>query len=401
MQKLLLLSLLTAATAAQAQQVRLTGRVTDEQNRPVPYATVGLPGNEPGTSTNEAGEFSLRLEAAPRQLVVVCLGYQPAVVAVASAATPLAVVLKASTVALPEVRVRNPGQVATALVERAYAKLARHARDEHYGKAFYRQKQRHNQEYNEFLDAFYTVRLSNQRVEGWQLEQARYGTVPDKQGVSMDNFSAAVRLIPIFEPRPSRRTLAVPLSPLAAEQFTFQLREVQEANGQETAVIDYAPRPDLGQPAPEGTLYLDMNTAALRRLEARVPIGELTSFQLGEGTTLESQSLRLVSDFVPVADSLSRLSATRAEETIVLRYQNRPDTTHIEGRFFVYDYTGKPAGRAYRTTGVNYDDLKKVMKQPYNADFWRDRAILRASPVEEKVIRDLETRKGFGPPLQK
>ncbi|WP_045689099.1 carboxypeptidase-like regulatory domain-containing protein [Hymenobacter sp. AT01-02] len=397
MKQLFLLSLLATTTAVQAQQVRITGRVTDEQKRPVPYATVGLRGNEPGTSTNEAGEFTLRLATQPREIVVLSMGYQTTVVPVPAGAAPLNIVLKASTVALPEVRVRNPEQVAAELVQRAYAKLVRHARDEHYGKAFYRQKQRHNGQYNEFLDAFYTVRLSNQHVEGWQLEQARYGTVPNKQGVDMINFSAAVRLIPVFEPKPSRRTLAVPLSPLATQQFTFRLREVLQERGQETAVIDYAPRPSLGQPASEGTLYLDLNTAALRRLESRVPIGNLTSYQFGEGTTLDSQTFRMVSDFVPVADSLTRLSSTRAEETIVLRFQNKADTTHVEGNFFVYDYTGKPAGRAYRTTGVNYDDLKKVMKQPYNAQFWRDQAILRASPVEEKVIRDLEARKAFGP----
>ncbi|MBX0290566.1 carboxypeptidase-like regulatory domain-containing protein [Hymenobacter sp. HSC-4F20] len=387
---------LATASLAQAQQLTIKGKVLDEQRRPVPYASVGQLNNEPGTATNEAGEFSLRVASLPRKITVISLGYAPTTVDVKSATEPLVISLSASTVALPEVRVRNPEQVASELVKRAYAKLARHQRQEQYGKAFYRQKQRHNGTYSEFLDAFYDVRFTSQGVGGWQLEQARYATAAEDTGVDMTNFSAAVRLIPVFEPKPSRRTLAVPLSPLAEKQFKFQLREILQDKGQQTAVIDYTPRLDLNQPATFGTLYLDMESAALRRVESNVPIGSLMSLQFSEGTTLSSQSFRMVTDFSPVADSLSRLQAIRAEQTIVLSYQGKPDTTSISGNLFFYQHTAKPAAKGYKTTGVNYNDLKQAMKQNYNAKFWRDREILRASPVEEQVIRDLERRKAFG-----
>ncbi|UOQ76433.1 DUF5686 and carboxypeptidase regulatory-like domain-containing protein [Hymenobacter sp. 5516J-16] len=393
---LILTLALTTASLAHAQQITLKGRVVDEKRQPVPYANVGQLGNEPGTATNEAGEFSLRVASLPRKITVISLGYAPTTVDATSATEPLLIVLKASTVALPEVRVRNPEQVATELVKRAYAKLVRHQRQEQYGKAFYRQKQEHNGKYSEFLDAFYDVRFTNQGVGGWQLEQARYATAAEETGVDMTNFSAAVRLIPVFEPKPSRRTLAVPLSPLADKQFKFHLREVLQDKGQETAVIDFTPRLDLNQPAAFGTLYVDFKTAAIRRLESNVPIGNLMSLQFSEGTTLTSQTFRMVTEFSPVADSLSRLQAVRAEQTIVLSYQGKPDSTEISGNLFFYQNTTKPAAKGYKSTGVNYNDLKQAMKQNYNAKFWRDREILRASPVEEKVIRDLEQRKAFG-----
>ncbi|TGE08214.1 carboxypeptidase-like regulatory domain-containing protein [Hymenobacter fodinae] len=395
MKQLIIPVLCTFATVAQAQQAIVKGKVVDEQKRPIPYANIGLPGNEPGTATNEAGEFSLRVPSLPQKLTVVSMGYTPTTIEVTTIAAQT-IVLPTSNVALPEVRVRNPDQVATELVQRAFAQLQRHARAEQYGKAFYRQKERHNAEYSEFLDAFYNVRFTNKEVVGWELEQARYGLVPDKSGVDMTNFSAAIRLIPVFEPKPSRRTLAVPLSPLAAQQFTFHLREVLQDKDQETAVIDYAPRQDLGQPGTEGTLYIDMETATLRRQEARVPIGDLMSYQFGAGTTLQAQTFKMVSDFSPVADSLSRLQSVRAEQTIVLNYQNKPDTTQIAGQLFFYQYTGKPSGKAYKSVGVNYNDLKQVMKQRYDSSFWLNREVLRASPVEERVIRDMEQRKAFG-----
>ncbi|WP_139923694.1 carboxypeptidase-like regulatory domain-containing protein [Hymenobacter sp. DG01] len=393
---LILTVALTTVSLAQAQQITLKGRVVDEKHQPVPFATVAQAVNEPGTATNEAGEFSLRVAKVPQKITVISLGHAPTTIEVKSATDPILITLSSSTVALPEVRVRNPEQVATELVKRAYAKLARHQKQEQYGKAFYRQKQRHNSEYSEFLDAFYDVRFTNQGIGGWQLEQARYATAAEETGVDMSNFSAAVRLIPVFEPKPSRRTLAVPLSPLAEKQFKFHLREVLQDKGQETAVIDFTPRLDLNQPATFGTLYLDFKTAAIRRVESNVPIGNLMTLQFSEGTTLASQSFRMVTDFSPANDSLSRLQSVRADQRIVLSYQGKPDTTEISGNLFFYQNTAKPAAKGYKTTGVNYNDLKQAMKQNYNAKFWRDREVLRASPVEEQVIRDLEKRKAFG-----
>ena len=117
---------------------------------------------------------------------------------------------------------------------------------------------------------------------------------------------------------------------------------------------------------------------------------------LGEGTSLDSQTMRLTTDFVPYQDSLSRLQAVRAEQRIVLRNQGRPDTTTVSGNLFFYRYTAGATGKGYKATGVNYHDLKQASKQPYDPAFWRNREILRASPAEERVIHDLEQQKAFG-----
>ena len=393
---LLLLALLGVFETAAAQQVAVRGRVLDEQGQPLPYVSVGVLGAEPATATNEAGEFLVRVGALPQQLNFMSLGYEPATLTVTSVKAPLVVTLKASAVALPEVRVRNPEQLATELVQRASAKLARHARQTRYGQAFYRQKQRHNGRYTEFMDAFYDVRFTPEGISGWQLAQARYGQVSEDTGVEMTNFSAALRLIPVYDPKPSPKTVAVPLGPRAAEQFSFQLREILSTGGQETAVIDFAPRPELGQAALTGTLYLDLNTAALRRVESHVPIANLMSLQFGEGTSLDSQTMRMTTDFAPYQDSLSRLQAVRADQRIVLRYQNQTDTTTLSGSLFFYRYTPGPAGKGYKATGINYNDLKQARKQRYDPAFWRNREVLRASPAEDRVIRDMEQQQAFG-----
>jgi len=298
-------------------------------------------------------------------------------------------------VALPEVKVRNPDKVAEELVQRASAKLLRHARDQQYGKAFYRQKTRHNGQYREFFDAFYDVKFSNRLIEGWDLGESRYGYTPG--GITFTNFSVLIRRVPVFRQQPVRQKFLVPLGRNATKYFHFTLRNVLTEPGRETAVIDFEPRPEIGRPATTGTLYIDMQTAVLRRQEQAMPFGNMLTFKVGPEYQRVSDDFRLVSDFVPLNDSLTRLASTRAECSIVLRnLDGHPDSTRVAAYLFFYQYTGRQPGHAYQDVGRRSRDLDQVMKKPYNAQFWQENEVLRASPIEQEVISDFEGKKVFG-----
>jgi len=388
---LLFCALLFVTLTAFGQSIRLTGKVEDAQHQPVPYASVALPDGSAGTATNEVGEFSLTVPALPQRLVVLSIGYVRTEV-VAATAAPLTITLPASTVQLPEVVVRNPQRVVEELVQRAYAKLARHEKDTYYGKAFYRQKTRTNGTYDELSDAFYDVELTPQKVVGWELGESRYAAVAGP--FHMKNFSTLMRL-PTFTKRPKRGSIYLPLTPQAERWFTFTLREIQTENGRETAVIDFQPRPGIDKPAPAGTLYLDRQTAALRRQELRLRLGSMLTFTKGSQSL--SDSLRLVSDFAPVADSLTRLASTRGELAIAMQYGNKPPSnTLISAYLLLYQYTGRLPGQAYGRVKHSADDLQTLQNRPYNAKFWQENEIIRASPVEEGVIRSFEGRRVFG-----
>jgi iron complex outermembrane receptor protein len=78
MYKFLIFPLLFAAFLANAQNKgTVSGRVFDENNLPVAYATVQLEGTENGTRTGEQGEFLLKADAGTYTLLVNYLGYTP------------------------------------------------------------------------------------------------------------------------------------------------------------------------------------------------------------------------------------------------------------------------------------------------------------------------------------
>ncbi len=376
-------------------QTVVKGKVVDEQQQPVPYATVGWVDGSTGTATNEVGEFSLQAPALPQRMVVLSMGYGRAEAVVTTAQTPVHVVLKASAVALPEVTVRNPNKVAEELVMRAAAKLLRHQQDLYYGKAFYRQKTRQNGRYREFFDAFYDVKFSNRVIEGWDLGESRYAYVPG--GFVFRNFSTIIRRVPVYSRHAFREKLLVPLGQDPTSNFRFTLRTILSEAGRETAVIDFAPRPEVHKPASSGTLYIDMKTAVVRRQEQALPLTSMITMKSNGDYQRLSDKFWLAAEFTPVGDSLSRLTSTRAEATIVMgRAGGQPDSTRISAYLFFYQYTGRLPGHAYEDVGRHSDDMEQVKAKAYNPQFWQQNEVLLASPVEQEVIRDFEGRNTFG-----
>ncbi|TLM87330.1 carboxypeptidase-like regulatory domain-containing protein [Hymenobacter jeollabukensis] len=392
----LLLLGLGSAAGLRAQGLVVQGRVVDEKQQPVPFVSVVLPDGSSGTATNEVGEFRLRLAAPAPQLVVFGVGYQRTTAAVPAGGQPLTVTLPASVVALPEVRVSSREQ-ATALVRRAYAKLLRHQADTYYGKGFYRQKTSQAGQYREFFDAFADIRFSPQKIDGWDLGEARFAYTPG--GVDFTNFSAITRLLPLFQTaadKPSR--LLLPLSPAGLQVCTFSLDAYLTEQERELAVVSFAP--PAGTPtAATGKLYIDPATAALHRLELLLPADAMlnTGGAKGPGASQEGAMLHLTTDLVPVADSLTRLASKRAElDMQFLVREAFTEDVHVSSYFLVYQLTPRLKGQSYAAMSQQTNDLQQIRKRRYNPQFWRDNEIIRASPVEERVVRDFEGRRVFG-----
>ena len=392
MRILLMIFLAFPALSAAAQGVVVSGRLVDEHQQPVPYASVALADGRTGTVSNEVGEFSLRLPALPQQLTVLSIGYERAVIAVTRAGPlPAAVVLRASAVQLPEVTVRANAE-AEALVQRCYAKLLRHQNDVQYGRAFYRQTTREDGRYRELFDAFYDVKITPRNQPSWVLGEARYAFTPGV--MSMNNFSIYTRLLPLFVLPAAGVKTAVPLGPDAAQRFSFVLRQTLSDHGHDLAVVDFAPRTASDKVA-HGTLYIDPRTAALFRVDKEMPTKGLFA---SNSPTLEikGSSLRIVTTFGAQDDSLTRVVNTQVVGTVRLTLKGVAHESTTSSHCHVYEFGPPSPGQKYRVTDQSQNDLSAIKKRRYNPQFWRANAVVKDSPVEEQIIRDFEGRKVFG-----
>lgn len=387
------LLLLLLATVAQAQ-ILVSGRLVDEKQQPVPYASIALADGHAGTASNEVGEFSLKLPSLPQQLIALSIGYERTMVQVTQAgALPADIMLRASAVQLPEVTVRANGE-AEELVRRCYAKLLRHRADVQYGRAFYRQKTQQNGRYREFFDAFYDVKLTPRNMPSWVLGEARYALT--KGGLSFTNFSAIARQLPVFLlPDNETHKTGLPLGPNGLAQFTFVLHQTLREQGRELAVVDFTPRPGAGQ-ATRGSLYIDPRTASLFRIDQELPAAQMFNMGSNPAVQQERTTAHMVSDFAAYQDSLTRLASTRTTATINLLVRGFSDETTVSGYFFFYEYGPPTLGERYPDTDLLTADLNLIRKRRYNPQFWRENAVIKASPIEETIIRDFEGQKVFG-----
>ena len=264
---ILLLGALLLAMLPVSAQVVVSGRLVDEQQQPVPYASISLADGRSGTASNEVGEFSLKVPVLPQQLIVLSMGYERATVTASQAgALAAVVVLHPSAVQLPEVTVRA-NQDAEELVRRCYAKLLRHQGDVQYGRGFYRQKIREDGRYREIFDAFYDIRITPRNMPSWVLGEARYALTPGI--MAMSNFSVYTRLLPLFVLPGETANISTPLSSNAVAGFSFVLRRTERSQGREVYAVHRHPHgrlvPHRKRHAPERNVQFQQPADSNRR----------------------------------------------------------------------------------------------------------------------------------------
>jgi len=82
--KNLLIVALFFVTATVLGQTKITGKVVDESNQPLPGASVVVKGTNNGTSTDFDGKFSLNSKTNSGTIVVSFIGYKTKVVTFSS-----------------------------------------------------------------------------------------------------------------------------------------------------------------------------------------------------------------------------------------------------------------------------------------------------------------------------
>lgn len=73
---LFIIGLLLTCLSTLAQQFTLSGKVTDDQGRPVPFASVFIQNTTNGTSANNEGEYSLNLKTGRYTIIYKAVGYK-------------------------------------------------------------------------------------------------------------------------------------------------------------------------------------------------------------------------------------------------------------------------------------------------------------------------------------
>ncbi len=123
----LLFTLLFSSGIAAFAQVSVSGKVTDEQGKPIPFASIYIKNTTKGTSANADGEYVLRLAPGGYDVQYKAVGYKQESRNVNLAANRVInVVLQAETYQLQEVVIGNGEDPAYAIIRKAIERRKEH-----------------------------------------------------------------------------------------------------------------------------------------------------------------------------------------------------------------------------------------------------------------------------------
>jgi hypothetical protein len=125
---LIIAFLVLLSFSAFSQQITISGKITDGQSKPVPFASIYIKNTTKGTSANSDGEYSLQLSAGTYEIEYKAVGYkQESKQITLNASKVVNVVLNIETYQLQDVKISSGGEdPAYAIIRKAIKRRKSH-----------------------------------------------------------------------------------------------------------------------------------------------------------------------------------------------------------------------------------------------------------------------------------
>jgi hypothetical protein len=376
--------------AAQAQQITITGKVVDlETKEPLPFASIGISGKSIGLISNEQGEFDFHIPPEMRNdiLVISMLGYKTFEAPVWSliSTDPATIEMQAGTIMLKEVVIIDSlkaGEILRLALERIESN---YPMEPFQLDGFYRDLKKLGGTYISLLEA--AVKIYD---ENYQAPRNKFKL---RERVSLQEVRRSIGYSSKFTDFFDKDNLLEDLllnNNVRYRQFpeediffkSLELEDDTHFNGREVFVVahkrDYLLRVYIDKET-YGIIHLEYvndHQAELekkRGLESRfVKLKRTIDFKLFEG--------KLFLNYLTVTSQINWYDS----ETGKLKFE-----AELERRLLINDIHSKSPERIslskkMRSYGLQYQDL------PYNKKFWDNYNVIKETPLDRKIVADLE-----------
>ncbi|KAA9325356.1 carboxypeptidase-like regulatory domain-containing protein [Hymenobacter busanensis] len=392
----MLLLLLLSASVAQAQYLIRGVTIDKDTKEPIPFTSIGVKGTTAGTTSNATGEFTLRVPTLPATLMVSELSHQRDSVVVTSVDAPVQITLASANIVLPEVEIKS---YAATLVTRAYSHLKANYNRPFYGKAYYRQITRLDNDPTELQEMIWNVKSSNARIEGTSLAQARYAA--KDAIINFRDFSFYTRAYGLYDARvDSLKSLAL-LSPNAADNYILELVGVIQQGDRDVAEISFETSPKLKSYRAKGTVWIDVDSYKVARFHITTPT--FTGSANNPTYTLKNTKLEFDIVFQNTPGPVSPLDHINTSLTFDIdRPGVKPKRMNVSAYTFFFDTGDAPTpGAAYRKPALQEKDLDEIRKTTYDPEFWANNPVVKRTPLEDEVAESFEKKGAFGTMVKK
>jgi hypothetical protein len=392
MRKSLLLLFWFIGIAASAQKVTVSAVVVDKENgEPLVFATIGIKNRQIGTVSNLQGEFDFHFsrEYANDTLTISILGYATYEIPVQSIVNQpnRVIMLERTTVMLDEVLVVDSLR-ASEIMQLALARIETNFADKPYVmEGFYRDIKKVGGTYISLLEAAAKIYDEDYKVprNKYKLRE-RVALMEVRRSLGYGNkFTAYFDEDNLLEALLLHNNVKYRQFPEEAAFFNGLKRERDSYyDGHEIFVL--SSESDYGV-----KIFVDKTNYGIIHLEYEYENSEADVVTRRKGMISRLVNIRKTIDFRPVDGKLclnfitvdSRINwyDPRTEE---LRFE-----TELHQQLLINSVENSPVERLgstkkMRRYGLQYQDL------PYNKEFWDNYNVIKDSPLDKKIIEDLE-----------
>ncbi len=380
----------------------ISGKVINEiDGQPIPYVSIGLEGSSYGTSSNAEGEFVLKVNEFPARLAFHHLTFEKKTIVVDSMEENQTILLNPLPKMLEEVTVKGKrGRYYYDLIEKAYALLQSSSRNFQYGKAFYRQKTKRNNDYTELFEIFYDVKYTKSEIIDWSVLEGRYAmqnTNNDDIFVYNKNYTLLSRLLTIKQP--DTEAYITPVNEHVKDYFVIELEELIKSEERLVAVLTYYPKRDIQLPAFSGKLFIDVDTYDILRIEGSILNTDLKMIDFKDGrNTISDYSINLEISFKDQGEQLvmDYVNINHSFKYYFDKVYKGDIYTSSILNFYEHYFPNKEKKFQGRID-FNVSDVYIISKRRYNPDFWAENPVIKRTPLEEKLIEDFNSSSSFAP----
>ncbi len=379
-----------------AQQTYIIeGKVIDQQTGKSVYnCNVALGNTYTGTATNELGEFVIKTTSIPVELIFSHLNYDSHTVVI-SDTKALNVSLTPLVNTLEEVVISGTDQYAIDLARKAFNKTAKSSVINKFGRAFYRQTSKNDDDYSEFSEIIYDIQYSTSGIEDWDIIEGRYAVKEEK--VNNKNYTLLSRLLKAIQP--NTEDIFFPLNRDLDKFYKIRTLQKIKSKNNVVAVLWFEPREKNAiTPLFEGEVYIDTKTFDVLKVTGEIARDDLDLIRLTEKNTAKTD-YTLSYEMAFKVDSILGLAIDYIDVHQEFDYyKDQTLQTHVSSKsslnFFEY-YTPTSRKKLGRQFKRNTSDWYRLNEIGYNKKFWKDNPIVKRTSVEEEVISSFEKDNAF------
>ena len=369
----------------------IEGKLVDAVNgEPVPFASIGIVGTSKGTSSNVNGEFSLSVTE-PFSIKITCIGFES--LTVNSDENFTLIKLKPAVTELNAIIILSNPMKAKKVLQKAFARIHdNYSTDPFFQKFFYRHYCKDNEEYGRLIEASVDV----WKDQGYRYAQSEAGEKEEIRVTHLRRSLDKTEMAQGHEPiaignaleadivayqtasKSDHLSFYTHVSDLRTdmENYSFTGLGVTSFDGHEVYQITYSYKKDsalttsgkyLQKTEVVGTLYITTDSYTFVKAE--------------ETKTFGRNTIRSSAYYQKFGDKFYPYHFIRDSES----YTSDNDRHEVHLELMAVELNASMSEK-FKGHLPNKEELLNI---PYDSSFWATNTILKATPLENAIIRDL------------